>query len=111
MDAEEKTHSTDWMMLPVHGGAAMHCEPALPELSFREGFPETVFCTRQGPASGVCREQGLEHHSRPRAAGGSGCDRHDTPGTTQMAERCQDMVALGTRAGCSFWPWEAMPGR
>lgn len=54
MDAEEKTCSTDWMVLRVHEGAAMRRELALAELSFRAGFPETPFCTRQGPASGIC---------------------------------------------------------
>lgn len=55
MDVEEKTHLTNWMVLWVHEGAARRCEPTLSELSFWAGFPETVFCKRQGPASGICR--------------------------------------------------------
>ena len=53
MDAEEKTRSTDWMVLRVHEGAAMRREPALPELSFWAGFPETGSCQRHLSLAGA----------------------------------------------------------
>lgn len=64
MDAAEETHSTDWMVLQVHEGAAV--QQSWPWKSCLFG----QVSQKQGPASSPCRKEGLEYHRWQSAAEG-----------------------------------------
>lgn len=64
MAAAEETHSTDWMVQWVHEDTAV--QHSWPWKSCLFG----KHSQKQGPASGLCRKEGLEHHRWQAAAGG-----------------------------------------
>lgn len=78
MDAAEETHSTDWMVLQVHEGAAV--QQSWPWKSCLFG----QVSQKQGPASSPCRKEGLEYHRWQSAAEGWwlwGCKLAAQPGS------------------------------
>lgn len=66
MDAAEEARSTDWMVLQVHEGAAVHQSWLWKSCLFGQ------VSQKQGPASGLCRKEGLEYHRWQGAAEGGG---------------------------------------
>lgn len=78
MDAAEEARSTNWMVLQVHEGAAMQQSWLWKSCLFGQ------VSQKQGPASGLCRKEGLEYHRWQGAAEGWwlwGCELAAQPGS------------------------------